>query len=154
MRITARATFPANERALHMLEQRREDEPLHLPFELRHMVAGAEAALAQAVVTWAQGSAARKVETSLASEPACADFVRRLPAFAAALCAREANGVNGKDVSATSRAAALQRLAKLQDRDPRTAYRGSSAEIVCTDHLVRRGCSRTCYVCSAGSADS
>ncbi|HZV06027.1 MAG TPA: hypothetical protein VE999_13195 [Gemmataceae bacterium] len=96
--------------------------------------------MAQVIVTWAQHSAPRQLETFIASraDKQIEDFVRRLSGLSAALCADQITGVKpGILVTEEVRGAALVRLDQLQGPQPKQAYRGSSAEIVCADHLGR-----------------
>ena len=138
MQIAARSTIPACERALRQLDELAGDEPLRLPSNIRHLVGGAEATLAQAIITWAQRSANRKLETFMSSEAQIDDFVRRLPGLVAALCASQAVGTQAEDsIFELLRSAALARLDQLQSTRPKQGYRGQSAEIVCADHLGR-----------------
>lgn len=140
MRIAAQSTIAACERALLELSRARATETLKLPTNIRYLVGGAEAALAQVIVTWAQHSAPRQLETFIASrtDEQIGDFVRRLSGLVAALCADQITGVK-PDIPVTEevKGAALARLDHLQGPQPKQAYRGPSAEIVCADHLGR-----------------
>jgi hypothetical protein len=51
VQIAARSTIPASERALRQLDESAGDEPLRLPTNIRHLIGGAEATLAQAIIT-------------------------------------------------------------------------------------------------------
>ena len=94
MQISARSTIPASERALRQLGLSARDEPLRLPTNIRHVIGGAEAMLAQVIVTWAQRNANPKLETFISSTSQIDDFVRRLPGLVAALCASEGVGTS------------------------------------------------------------
>ncbi|MGN6850616.1 MAG: hypothetical protein ACTHJK_14265 [Sphingomicrobium sp.] len=137
MRIAAQATFSAIEQALRAIGEGPADDPLRLPTNLRHLVGGAETALAQAVVTWAQAKQPATLETFATSEARAEDFVRRLPGLAAALSSDEVIDVAGQTDSGRLKSAALKRLDQLQGPRARLGFRGSSAEIVCADHLGR-----------------
>lgn len=138
MQISARSTIPASERALRELDQTAGDEPLRLPSNIRHVIAGAEATLTQVIITWAQRNASRRLETFISSDAQIGDFVRRLPGLVAALCASEALGQpTTHQILEELRSAALARLELLQGKQPKEGYRGSSAEILCADHLGR-----------------
>jgi len=138
VRIAARSTIPASERALCQLDEMAGDQPLRLPTNIRHLVGGAEATLAQVIITWAQRNANPKLETFISSSAQIDDFVRRLPGLVAALCANEAVGMLAEaSIFEPLRSAALARLAQLQSRRPKQGYRGPSAEILCADHLGR-----------------
>ena len=138
MQISARSTIPASERALRQLDQAAGDEPLRLPTNIRHVIGGAEAMLAQVIVTWAQRNANPKLETFISSAAQIDDFVRRLPGLVAALCASDAIGTpTAHSIFRDLRSAALTRLNQLQGNQPKQSYRGPSAEILCADHLGR-----------------
>ncbi len=138
MLIAAQSTISATERALRSLGDSKEDIPLRLPTNLRYLACGAEAALAQLIVTWAQNSKNIALQTFLAKPTQVDDFVRRLPGLIAALCANSAIGTtNDPTLFKQLRSAALSRLKKLQSPDAKAAFRGSSAEIICADHLDR-----------------
>lgn len=138
VRISAQSTIAASERALDSLARARTGEPLRLPSNIRHLAGGAEAALTQVIITWAQQHRHAALETFLESPAQIHDFVRRLPGLVAGLCAKEAIGLgqSGSIVSVL-RHAALVRLDQLQSERPKQGYRGASAEIVCADHLGR-----------------
>lgn len=111
-------------------------EPLGMPINIRHLAGGAEAGLAQVIVTWAQRNPEGQLHTFLGTQTQLADFVRRLPGLVAALCPNKAISTKtGASITQGLRTAALSRLDLLQGGRPRAAYRGSSAEIVCADHL-------------------
>ena len=138
MQISARSTIPASERALRQLDQTVGDEPLRLPANIKHVIGGAEAMLAQVIITWAQRNANPKLETFISSAAQINDFVRRLPGLVAALCASEAVGTTtAHSIFEDLRSAALTRLNQLQGKQPKQGYRGPSAEILCADHLGR-----------------
>ena len=140
MRIAAQSTIAACERALSEVSRAPAAESLKLPTNIRYLAGGAEAALAQVIVTWAQRSASRQLETFIASptDKQIDDFVRRLSGLVAALCADQIGGIKPSIVVTEQvKGAALTRLDHLQGPQPKQAYRGSSAEIVCADHLGR-----------------
>lgn len=136
MRIPSQSTIIASERALLALAADFGDESLILPKNIKHLAGGAEAALTQAIVTWAQRSEARRLETYISTPDQVEEFVRRLPGLVAALCADEAVALGGDaSLMPLLTSAALTRLKHLQGSRPKAGYRGSSAEIVCADHL-------------------
>ncbi len=138
MRIAGKSTIVASERALHELAEGARDEPLRLPINIRHLAGGAEATLAQVIITWAQRTQKSKLETYISSDTQIEDFVRRLPGLVAALCAHEAVGtIADRSIFEPMRSAALARLDQLQGGRPKQGFRGSSAEILCADHLGR-----------------
>lgn len=138
MRIAGQSTIAATERALNVLANAGPGEPLKLPSNPRHLAGGAEASLAQLIVSWAQKNRGSALETYIESEAQVDDFVRRMPGLIAALCAEEALGQRPvRSIHSALRRAALDRLEQLQSVRPKQGYRGSSAEIVCADHLGR-----------------
>ena len=138
MRITAQSTIAASERALGSLARAPAGEPLRLPSNIRHLAGGAEAALAQVIISWAQQNPDAPLETFIESPAQINDFVRRLPGLVAGLCAQEATGIGQVgSIEPALRSAALLRLDQLQSERPKQGYRGASAEIVCADHLGR-----------------
>lgn len=138
MRIAAQSTIAASERALDALRRADVNEPLRLPSNLRHLAGGAEAALAQVIISWAQRNPHATLETYVDSQSQIEDFVRKFPGLVAALCSGEAvfSG-NAKSITTPLRKAALSRLDQLQSERPKQGYRGASAEILCVDHLGR-----------------
>jgi hypothetical protein len=140
VRIAAQSTIAASERALSELIEAPTEEALKLPTHVSHLAGGAEASLAQIIVTWAQRAHPRRLETFIASpgDKQIVDFVRRLTGLVAALCADEIAGVTPDiDVTRAVTTAALERLDQLSGPRPTSAYRGPSAEIVCADHIGR-----------------
>ncbi|RXZ64239.1 hypothetical protein [Pelagerythrobacter rhizovicinus] len=138
MRITAQSTIAASERALTSLSQAPAGEPLRLPSNIRHLAGGAEAALTQVIISWAQQNPDALLETFIESPEQIGGFVRRLPGLVAGLCAKKATGHGQTGSIATAlHGAALARLDQLQSERPKRGYRGASAEIVCADHLGR-----------------
>lgn len=137
MRIAAESTIAACERALRELAASEPLEPLQLPKNIRYLAGGAEAALTQVIVSWAQRKPGARLETFLSSEDQVSDFVRRLSGIVAGLSASQAVGRSGISILAELQLAALSRLERLQGDRPKIGYRGSSVEIVCADHLGR-----------------
>jgi len=138
VRITAQSTIAASERALDRLSRAPPDEPLKLPTNVRHLAGGAEAALAQVIISWAQRNPGAPLETFIEADGQIVDFVRRLPGLVAGLCTEEATGLGQVgSIAAALRSAALARLDQLQSERPKQGYRGASAEILCADHLGR-----------------
>ena len=138
MRIAAQSTIAASERALDVLARAKTGEPLRLPSNPRYLAGGAEATLAQVIISWAQKNPGAILETYIEANGQIDDFVRRLPGLIAALCADEAVGQGALGlVTGALRSAALSRLTQLQSERPKQGYRGASAEILCADHLGR-----------------
>ena len=120
VRIPAQSTIAASERALWELGEAPIKEALKLPTRVRHLAGGAEASLVQLIVTWAQRSRPRRLETFIASpeDEQIVDFVRRLTGLVAALCADEIAGVSRNvDLTRAVTTAALERLDQLSLRD-------------------------------------
>ncbi|MNH76580.1 hypothetical protein D3C73_288550 [compost metagenome] len=132
MRIAKRSTIAATEATLAEVEAF--DAPLVLPSNLLHTGIGAEAALVQAILTWARRSSA-KVETWADSEEQATELVRKLPGLVAGLSGHAIEDSKGHDRTAAVRAVAIERLDLLQGIRPQDAYRGQTVEVVCADHL-------------------
>jgi len=137
VRISAESTIPATEEVFRQISNSGSEEPLFLPKNIRYLAGGAEAALAQALITWSQQKPYATLQSLLESADQIEGFVRRLPGLAGALCASSATGKDGVNILGGLRQAALCRLEQLQGKQPELGYRGSSAEIVCADHLGR-----------------
>jgi hypothetical protein len=135
VRIAAESTIAASEAALSEVAASSGNERLILPHNLRHLAAGGEAALTQAILSWAQSNPEGILETYTETPEQMEGLVRRLPGLTAALCSRRASGIDGESIFTALRKVALDRLRQLQGRNPKDAYRGPSAEIVCADHL-------------------
>lgn len=136
MQLNGAATIPAIEAALCSLAAADARERLKLPSNIRHVVGGGEAALTQLAITWAQTRPESILETFVESDVQVAEFVRRLPGLVASLCSSNVLARNGsRSIEGAMRSAALARLAILQSGKPSSAFRGSSVEIPCVDHL-------------------
>lgn len=137
MRIAAESTIAACEQALQLLAAAEPFELLQLPKNIRHVAGGAEAALTQVIVSWAQRMPGACLQTFLSTDEQITDFVRRLSGLVAGLSATQAVGRSGMSILSGLQHAALGRLESLQGYRPRAGYRGSSVEVVCADHLGR-----------------
>jgi hypothetical protein len=138
LRIPAQASVANIEQALRELGAAPEGEPLMLPLNLRHLGCGGEAALTQLLITWAQRHPPVTLKPYVETSEQIEELVRRLPGLVGALCAAVVIGVGDVgDLTRQSRAAALARLTILLSGKPKSAYRGSSVEVVCADHLGR-----------------
>jgi hypothetical protein len=136
MQIPAQSNIPAVEDALTILAHAPEGEPLKLPSNLRYLAGGAEAALTQLVVTWAQKNPKGTLQTFLETSDQIDAFVRRLPGLVAALCTNRATNRQGTEaIQGPLRGAAIARLNRLQSQKPKDAFRGPSVEVLCADHL-------------------
>ena len=138
MQIPAEASVANIERALRKVVDEPRGTPLTLPLNLRHLGCGGEAALSQLLITWAQQQAPGILKTYAEKPEQIEELIRRLPGLTGALCAAIVIGVSeAEDLTSTVRVAALARLTTLLSEKPNRAYRGSSVEIVCADHLGR-----------------
>lgn len=136
VQLSGAATIPAIEAALRGLAAGNRQERLKLPMNIRHVVGGGEAALTQLAITWAQTRPDPILETFIESEQQVTEFVRRLTGLVASLCSVDTlSHRGGGSISEAVRSAALARLAILQSGKPSGAFRGSSVEIPCVDHL-------------------
>jgi hypothetical protein len=111
-------------------------ESLILPSNLQYTASGAEAALVQAILTWARRSG-DILQTWVETEDQAAEFVRKMPGLVAALCTRAIHGPLGQNITRLVKEAASNRLTLLQGVQPEQAYRGPTVEVVCADHLGR-----------------
>lgn len=138
LRIPAQATVANIERSLREAHVAPKGEPLTLPLKLRHLGCGGEAALSQLLVTWAQSRVPARLKTYVETPNQVEELVRRLPGLTGVLCAGviEGGGQAG-DITVQAKAAVLERLNILLSGRPKSAYRGSSVEIVCADHIGR-----------------
>lgn len=136
MLVPAQSNIPAIEDALAFMAHAPDGEPLKLPSNLRYLAGGAEAALTQLVVTWAQANPTGTLQTFLETNDQIDSFVRRLPGLVAALCANSATNRQGvESILGQLRGAAIARLNRLQSQKPKDAFRGPSVEVLCADHL-------------------
>jgi hypothetical protein len=138
VRIPAQASVANIEQALRQAAVAPGDEPFILPLNLRHLGCGGEAALSQLLITWAQPRAPVTLSTYVQTPEQLAELVRRLPGLTGALCAGIVMGsIEAGDITREARFAALTRLTTLLSAKPKSAYRGSSVEVICADHLGR-----------------
>lgn len=140
MKIDAQFGIATSELRLRDIAAASRNEPLRLPTKMRYLAAGGEAALTQLILTWAQQSENRKLQTFITSadDPNVVEISRRLFGMAAVLSARRVCGMpNDLDVSDAVSKACIQRLTQIQSAQPKAAYRGPSIEIVCADHIAR-----------------
>lgn len=101
--------------------------------------AGGEAAVAQALITWAQKVDHATIATHARnlSDPQIEDLPRRLVGLTAALLCDDATTKDKSSVGPALRRVALERLKRLQSWAPGEASRGPQIEILCADHLER-----------------
>lgn len=138
MRIPARTNIASIEDALREAADAPQNEPLILPLNLRHLGCGGEASLSQMLVTWAQPRPPATLKTYVETPEQIEELIRRLPGLIGVLCAGAVTGLSDTgDLTHQIRAAALARLTTLLSGKPKAAYRGSSVEIICADHLGR-----------------
>ena len=140
MNINAQFGIAASELRLRDIAAANANDPLRLPTKMRYLAAGGEAALTQLILTWAQKSQTRKLQTFITStdDPNVVEISRRLFGMTAVLSARSVSGVpNDLDVSDVVSKACIERLTQIQSAQPKAAYRGPSIEIVCADHIAR-----------------
>lgn len=101
--------------------------------------AGGEAAVAQAVVTWAQATADARLVTyaSDAGDIQLERLPRHLVGMTASLVCDSATAKDGATVGPAIRRTALARLEVLQGWQPQHGSRGPQIEILCADHIGR-----------------
>lgn len=114
-----------------------------IPTRGQHNQAGGEAAVVQALITWAQASTSCSLQTFV---PTTADpdgqieaLTRQFFGLSAALLCDNAFAIDGSSVFESLRAAAFQRLELLQSEKARDASRGAQYEVLCVDHLDKAG---------------
>ena len=141
MLVTKSMTIAAAETLLAGLETSSTAGPARLPTRGHHHHAGGEAALVQALVTWAQRTTrpamATYVPTREDPDRQIITLTRQFFGVAAALLCDEATAIDGASIFERLREVALARLDTLQSERPREASRGPQYEIVCVDHLDR-----------------
>lgn len=127
------------ERIFGRLEGTRDTSVLKIATKSRGNAAGGEAAVAQAVITWAQAQQTAQLTTyaSDQSDGQIETLTRHLVGLCAALLCDEATAQDGSSIRGNLREAALRRLNILQGRDPRSGSRGPQIEIICADHINR-----------------
>lgn len=113
------------------------EEEVLLPTNGRHQAAGAEAAVIQALATWANASTRAKLRTYAESveDEQIGKVVRRLYGVSAFALADQISDVNNRDITAQARAIAMKRIRELGTEDV-SGSRGPQVEIVCADHLA------------------
>jgi len=140
LKLEGQNTIAACERQLRNLASAPPGEPLKIPTKMRYLAAGGEASVAQLIVSWAQKVGTPYLQTYISdsSDDQLAEFPRRFYGLIAALCADTIGGTPATvDVTEPLKKAAIQRLTELMGSNPKEAYRGPTAEIVCADHLGR-----------------
>lgn len=136
MRIPTQSTISATEVGLANLGPAAGQERLKLPKGLKHLAGGAEIALVQLIVTWAQLNSPRLLETYLSDETApIEDLVRRLPGLVAILCADDVLGTGNLALTEVAKQIADARFDRLYGPQPGQAFRGNATEILCLDHI-------------------
>jgi len=138
MELLATHSISAAEKLLREVEQAKAGHLL-ISTKSSGNAAGGEAAVAQALVTWAQqiDHATLATHARDPSDPQIEDLPRRLVGLTAALLCDEATAKDKSKVGPALKRAALERLAGLQSWAPREASRGPQIEILCADHLDR-----------------
>lgn len=141
MFVTKSMTVSAAEAILSGLEGDAPRGPARLPTKGHHHHAGGEAAVVQALITWAQTIRHPALQTYVpnAEDPdgQMMTLTRQFFGITAALLCDRASAVDGAIISEALRAHALARLDVLQSERPREASRGPQYEVLCVDHLDR-----------------
>jgi hypothetical protein len=127
------------ERIFGELEKSRADAELKIATNSRGHAGGGEAAVTQAVITWAQTQRTARLTTYAPDEadPQIETLTRHLVGLSAALLCDEATTLDGGSVRTHLKDSALKRLNLLQSIDPRSGSRGPQLEIICVDHINR-----------------
>lgn len=134
MQLPASMTFAAVEA---FLADAAPDGEVLLPTNGRHQAAGAEAAVVQALATWANASRRAKLRTYAESlnDEQIGKVVRRLYGASAFALADHISDLNNGDITTQARAIAMRRIRELGTEDV-SGSRGPQIEIVCADHLA------------------
>lgn len=134
MQLPASMTFAAVEAFLAEVVP---EEEVLLPTNGRHQAAGAEAAVVQALATWANLGRRTTVRTYAGSpeDEQIEKLVRRLYGTSAFALADLVNDVGKGDITSLARAMAMRRIRDLGTEDV-SGSRGPQIEIVCADHLA------------------
>lgn len=127
------------ERIFGELEEIRASPILKIATKSRGHAGGGEAAVAQAVITWAQTQQTARLATysSGQGDGQIENLTRHLVGLCAVLLCDEATALGGSSVRSELRELGLRRLRILQGRDPRKGSRGPQLEIICADHINR-----------------
>ena len=134
MQLPASMTFDAIEA---FLAKAAPEEEVLLPTNGRHQAAGAEAAVVQALATWANASRRATVRTyaESAEDEQISKVVRRLYGTSAFALADHISDVGNGDITTHARAMAMRRIHELGSENV-SGSRGPQVEIVCADHLA------------------
>lgn len=113
-----------------------EDEVM-LPTSGKHQAAGAEAAVVQALATWANAGSRSSLRTYAESfdDEQIGKLVRRLYGTSAFALADHITDIGYRDITREARAIASRRIRELATEDV-SGSRGPQVEIVCADHLA------------------
>jgi hypothetical protein len=127
------------ERLLAKLREAGASSVLKIATNSRGHAAGGEAAMAQAVITWAQTAQKAELATYATGQvdPQIETLARHLVGLCAALLCDEVTALSGSSIRTELREAAFRRLKILQGPDPQTGSRGPQLEIICADHTNR-----------------
>ena len=146
MDLTTNHSVSAAEDLLDVLAAGGAGAPLRIATKSHGHAAGGEAAVAQAVITWAQAADRAELRTYAkdSGDSQIGDLPRRLVGLTAALVCDEAATASGLPIGPSLRRSALERLEILQGWRPRDGSRGPQIEILCADHLSK-SCPVTLY---------
>ena len=135
MQLPSSMTFAAIET---YLDKACTDSEVLLPTHGKHQAAGAEAALVQALATWANGNQVSTLRTYATSEEddQIIDLLRRLYGMSACALADRIETIARADITSKARIAAMRRMTNLAAEAPTAISRGPQVEIVCADHLA------------------
>ena len=135
MQLPSSMTFAAIET---YLEKACMDNEVLLPTHGKHQAAGAEAALVQALATWANSHQVSTLRTYATSDEddQIHDLLRRLYGMSACTLADRIETIGRENISSTVRNAAIRRMRDLAAEAPAAISRGPQVEIVCADHLA------------------
>jgi hypothetical protein len=132
-------TVAEAERIIRDLEGSGTDFVVKMATNSRAHVGGGEAAIVQALITWAQNQEVARLATYVAGieGPQIRSFTEHLAGLCAGLLCDEATTRGGQSIKIPLREAALSRLRILQGPNPNWGSRGPQLEIISADHLNR-----------------
>jgi hypothetical protein len=134
------------EALIRELDGSRTDTSLQIATRSRHHAAGGEAAIVQAVITWAQAQRRALLDTFAKGpdDDQLSSLASHLSGLCAALICDVARDVEGRNVTPQLRAEAMARMRALTSEVPGAGSRGPQLEIVCADRR-EEGLARSVY---------
>lgn len=139
MQLPSSMTISAAEDLLSRVERGTVGD-LKIPTRGRHQAAGGEAAMVQALCTWANRTDTAPLVTYAEGpddEVQIDRLIGRLYGLVGVLVADSIVSLRGPDLTEQLQRAAMRRLATLQSENPEGGSRGAQLEILCFDYLAK-----------------